>query len=94
MKNLVATDTIKTKLKTKHGVELNELEQYFYNKAGRLLTGNRDLHKTIPPTLWFIALTHKGRQLKVTYIQIGLEIHLKTAYEPNEAEKHIYQLYG
>ena len=29
MKNLIVTDAIKTKLKTKHKVELNEVEQCF-----------------------------------------------------------------
>ena len=94
MKNLIVTDAIKSKLKTKHKVELQEVEQCFYNKDGRLLTDNRDLHKTHPPTLWFIAQTNKGRTLKVAYIQIGMGIHLKTAYEPNEDEKHIYRLHG
>jgi uncharacterized DUF497 family protein len=94
MKNLIVTDAIKAKLKTKHKVDLNEVEQCFYNKTGRLLTDNRDLHKTQPPTLWFIAQTNKGRYLKIAYIQIGSEVHLKTAYEPNEVEQHIYRLHG
>ena len=70
MKNLIVTDAIKSKLKTKHKVELQEVEQCFYNKDGRLLTDNRDLHKTHPPILWFIAQTNKRRTLKVAYIQI------------------------
>ena len=32
--------------------------------------------------------------LKIVYIQIGMEIHLKTAYEPNEEENQIYRLHG
>ena len=51
MKNLIVTDAIKSKLKTKHKVELHEVEKCFYNEDGRLLTDNRDLHKTHPPTL-------------------------------------------
>ena len=94
MKNLIVTDAVKAKLKTKHKVELNEVRQCFYNKNGRLLTDNRDLHKTNPPTLWFIAETNKGRALKIAYIQIEMEIHPKTAYAPNEDEKHIYRLHG
>ena len=94
MKNLIVTDGVKGKLKTKHKVELNEVEQCFHNKDGRLLTDNRDSHKTNPPTFWFIAQTNKGRALKIAYIQIGMGIYLKTAYEPNEDEKHIYRLHG
>ncbi len=94
MKNLIVTDSIKAKLKTKHRVDFREVEQCFHNKFGRLLTDNRVLHKTDPPTLWFIAETNKGRMLKIVYIQIGMEIHLKTAYEPNEEEKQIYRLHG
>lgn len=94
MKNLIVTDAIKGKLKTKHKVDLHEVRQCFHNKCGRLLTDNRALHKTNPPTLWFIADTNKGRALKIVYIQIGMEIHLKTAYEPNEEEKQIYRLHG
>ena len=51
MKNLIVTDAVKAKLKTKHKVELIEVEQCFHNKDGRLLADNRDLHKTHPPTL-------------------------------------------
>ncbi len=94
MKNLIVTDAVKAKLKTKHKVELSEVAQCFHNKDGRLLTDNRDLHKTNPPTLWFIAQTNKGRALKIAYIQIGMKVHLKTAYAPNEDEKHIYRLHG
>lgn len=94
MKNLIVTDAIKTKLKARHKVELREVEQCFDNKLGRLLTDTRALHKTNPPTLWFIAETNKGRALKIVYIQIEMEIHLKTAYEPNEEEKKIYRLHG
>lgn len=94
MKNLIVTDAIKAKLKTRHKVELREVEQCFENKLGRLLTDNRASHKTIPPTLWFVAETNKGRVLKIVYIQIEMKIHLKTAYEPNEVEKQIYRLHG
>ena len=76
MKNLIVTDAVKAKLKTKHKVELIKVEQCFHNKDGRLLADNRDLHKTNPPTLWFIAQTNNGRTLKIAYIQIGMKVHL------------------
>ena len=94
MKNLVATPSSEAKLKAKHGVTIAEVRQCFLNKNGRLLTDNRALVKTNPPTLWFIADTNKARALKVVYIQIGLQVHLKTAYEPNDVEIAIYVKYG
>jgi uncharacterized DUF497 family protein len=94
MKNLIVTDAIKAKLKTKHKVDLTEVEQCFHNKRGNLLMDNRAAHKTDPPTLWFIAQTNKERMLKIVYIQINGEIHLKTAYEANEDEKQLYRRHG
>jgi hypothetical protein len=44
--------------------------------------------------LWFIASTHKGRWLKIVYIQINEVLHLKTAYEPNDVEIKLYKTYG
>lgn len=94
MKNLVVSATVEAKLKNKHGVTIAEVRQCFLNKNGRLLTDNRALTKTNPPTLWFIADTNKARALKVVYIQDGLQVHLKSAYEPNEVETAIYLKYG
>ena len=54
----------------------------------------RALTKTNPPTLWFIARTNKNRLLKIVYIQKNMQIILKTAYEPNEAELAIYARHG
>ena len=94
MKNLVVAAGTEGKLKSKHGVTLAEVRQCFLNKNGRLLTDNRALVKTNPPTLWFIADTNKARALKIVYIQIGLQVHLKTAYKPNDVELAIYRKYG
>jgi hypothetical protein len=94
MQNLVVTEATEAKLKSKHGVTMIEVKQCFYNRAGKLLVDNRALTKTNPPTLWFIADTNKARPLKIVYIQIGLQVHLKTAYEPNEVELAIYRKYG
>ena len=94
MKNLIISPSTEAKLKSKHGVTIAEVRQCFRNKNGRLLTDNRALVKTNPPTLWFIADTNKARALKIVYIQIGLQVQLKTAYEPNEVELAIYQKFG
>jgi len=94
VKNLHITEAVSAKLKEKHGVSRVEIEQCFANKAGRLLEDSRAHVKTVPPTLWFIACTNKGRALKVVYIQKGASVELKTAYEPNEEESRIYKRHG
>lgn len=94
MKNLIVSSAIETKIKNKHAVTIAEVRQCFFNRNGRLLVDNRALTKTNPPTLWFIADTNKVRTLKIVYIQIGSQIQLKTAYEPNDVEKAIYQQFG
>ena len=94
MKNLVVSAAIASKLHKKHHVSITEVEQCFVNKVGNLLYDTRAKTKTIPPTLWFIALTNNNRKLKVVYIQKGLQLILKTAYEPNEIELDIYERFG
>ena len=94
MKNLVVSAAIASKLHKKHHVSINEVEQCFVNRVGHILYDTRAKTKTIPPTLWFIALTNKNRKLKVVYIQKGLQLILKTAYEPNEIELDIYERFG
>lgn len=94
MKNLVISETVKDKLLKKHKVSVREVGHCFLNREGRLLTDNRALNETNPPTLWFIALTNQGRKLKVAYIQKGVKVILKTAYEPNEQELEIYERFG
>lgn len=94
MKNLVVSEAVRTKLQKKHQVTLREVEHCFMNREGRLLYDNRALTKTNPPTLWFIAQTNQNRKLKIVYIQKGLQVILKTAYEPNEEELAIYERFG
>lgn len=94
MKNLIVSQATENKLMASHGVSIAEVRQCFFNRNGRLLVDNRALTKTNPPTLWFIAETNQIRTLKIVYIQIGAEIHLKTAYEPNDVEFAIYAKHG
>lgn len=94
MKNLKISAKILDKLKNNHGVIRSEVEQCFANRNGRLLIDDRALRKTNPPTLWFVAKTNKGRLLKIVYIQIGSEVHLKSAFDPNPAEIGIYARHG
>lgn len=94
MEALTISPSVLAKLKDRHKVSRLEVEQCFQNRAGRLLMDERALTKTVPPTLWFLALTNKGRCLKVVYIQRSDTIDLKTAYEPNDEESRIYKRYG
>jgi hypothetical protein len=94
MRNLIITTKTLDKLKSRHSVSRSEVEQCFSNRTGKLLTDNRELRKTNPPTLWFIAKTNKGRLLKVVYIQKGSEVNLKSAFDPNAVELGIYARHG
>lgn len=87
---LKSSSAVKQKLAEKHGVSLEEIQQCFANREGRLLEDTREDHKTDPPTQWFIAETDYGRRLKVVFIVKDGDILLKTAYGPNEIEEVIY----
>jgi hypothetical protein len=75
-------------------VTKREVEQCFDNRSGNLLFDERVNNKTDPPTQWFIAKTNKNRDLKVVFIRIGKDVHLKTAYDPNAEEVRIFMKYG
>ena len=90
MDNLKISAAILRKLKEDHNVEPREVEQAFQNRCAGLLIDKREQHKSNPPTLWFIAPTNKGRRLKIVYIQNGIELHLKSAFDPNAEEERIY----
>ena len=94
MENLLISDAVLRKLKTRHGVDVSEVRQCFLNRHGKLLHDTRALTKTDPPTLWFIAKTNKNRALKIVYILKDSKIILKTAYDPNEMELGIYTRHG
>ena len=67
---LKIADAILDKLTNKHNVSAREVEQSFENRYAGVLLDTRAKHKTIPPTMWFIAPTNRGRRLKVVYILI------------------------
>lgn len=94
MQQLIIAARVLDKLRNKHEIVRSEVEQCFANRTGKLLIDDRELRKTNPPTLWFIAKTNKGRLLKIVYIQKGSEVHLKSAYDPNAVELGIYARHG
>lgn len=99
---LIISDRIRNKLLLKHNINEPESEicEAFQNREGLYLIDTREKHRTDPPTKWFISETDKGRLLKVVFVQKinketqKTEIHIKTAYEPNEDEIRIYRMCG
>jgi len=94
MRHIIISLDILNKLTEKHGVTRREIEQCFENRIGNFLIDSREDHQTDPPTLWFIAPTNRGRDLKIAFLHIDGNIRIKTAFEPNEKEKEIYEKYG
>lgn len=92
--NLVVSKNIEQKLASKHKVTIDEVQQCFHNREGRLLVDTRENNRTNPPTQWFISYTNKQRQLKIVFVLKDGVVHLKTAYEPNQTELSIYSQYG
>jgi len=92
--NIKCSELVLEKLKTKHNVSYTEVNQCFINIDGGFLEDDRDDHATRPITEWFIAETNKERKLKICFVQVGTEIDIKTAYEPNAEEIRIYEKYA
>jgi hypothetical protein len=93
--NLLISDGVLAKLAKKTPpISRREVEQCFENRNDGLLTDTREKHKTDPPTLWFIAKTNANRELKIVYIQMGQEVILKSAFEPDLEERRIYLKYA
>lgn len=89
------SDEIEKKLRDLHGVDQFEILQCFGNQTRSALTDDREENQTDPPTLWFISETDFGRRLKIVFIQLtGLDVAIKSAYEPDANEERIYQKYS
>lgn len=91
---LFLSPKIAQKLADKHKVTPREIEECFVNRCGAELTDNREQHASDPPTRWFIAQTNHRRLLKVVYVPRGGDVHIRTAYDPNETELSIYRRFG
>jgi uncharacterized DUF497 family protein len=82
---------IQEKLDHKHGgVSMSDIRECFANRDGKFLRDTRANHQTNPPTQWFIAETNFGRELKIAFLERDGNIHIKTAYEPNDDEHRAY----
>ncbi|CAM8113187.1 hypothetical protein [Leclercia adecarboxylata] len=93
MATIISTE-VEDKLRDKHQVTPKEVDECLLNMTGRLLKDDRAQHKTNPTTWWFIAETNHKRLLKVCFMLIDGDIHIKSAFEPNLEELRIYKKYG
>ena len=91
---IIISDNISDKLAKKHKVSKSEIEQCFNNREGGLLVDDRDMHKTNPQTLWFVAPTNKNRLLKIMYVTDGTDIFLKSAYDATQEVIRIYEKFA
>lgn len=94
MKSLYISAEVLAKLSDKHQVSRREVEQCFENREGGLLEDVREQHRTNPPSQWFLACTNSGRLLKVVFVFESGKYMLKSAFEPNDTEKYIYERHG
>ncbi len=92
---LLLSSSVRQKLAGKMPpVSEEEILQCFANRSGRYLLDQREQHRTDPPTRWFLAETDYGRLLKVVFIPKVGDVIIRTAYDPNPAERSIYQRLG
>ncbi len=92
---LVISQKIRAKLASKMPpVAEEEITQCFANRTGKALIDTREDHLTNPYTRWFIAETDFGRKLKICYVPIDGDLHIKSAYDPEPEAVRIYKKYG
>ena len=94
MDDILIPAAVLSKLRHKHNVSRIEVLECFENRSGILLIDDREEHRRDPPTLWFIAETSTGRNLKIVFQAKHGKLHVNTAYEPNEIEMRIYVAKG
>ncbi len=94
MKTLIVSASVLAKLRDKHGVTVREVEQCFENKCGLYLEDDREDNRTDPPTLAFVAPTNEDRLLKVVFIFLDGNVHIKTAFDPDADDIAFYDKHG
>ncbi|MCW5634953.1 MAG: ADP-ribosyl-(dinitrogen reductase) hydrolase [Rubrivivax sp.] len=94
MRNLIISANVLVKLRDKHHVSVREIEQCFENKCGTYLEDTREDHQTDPPTLWFVAPTNGDRMLKVVFMFIDGNVHIKSAFDADRESIDIYNTHG
>lgn len=94
MKNLIASAGILEKLRDKHKVTLREVEQCFENLCGMYVEDDREDNRTDPVTLTFVAPTNEDRLLKVCFMFVDGNVHIKTAFDPSLDDIAYYERHG
>lgn len=96
MDNLVISQKVREKLKTRHNVSEDEIAECFTNMEGRFLLDDREDNQTNPASEWFVAETYRGRRLKVIfmYYKDTNKIVIKTAYPAEPDAIRIYEKYA
>ena len=74
-------------------VSVGEVEEAFLQWDGYWVLDNREDHKTIPPTYWFLSETFDGRLLKIVIKPVPNTdyAYVRTAYDAYEEEIKIYE---
>lgn len=85
------SDRVLKKMRQKHGVDPEEVNQCFLNRTGRFYADTREDHRTNPPTYWFVAETDKGRVLKVVFVRYPDFFAIKSAFVPEDGSDRLYQ---
>ncbi|MGJ7568897.1 ADP-ribosyl-(dinitrogen reductase) hydrolase [Variovorax sp. RB2P76] len=94
MKNFIVSAAVLEKLRDKHQVSVREVEQCFENLCGMYVEDDREDNRTDPATLAFVAPTNEGRLLKVCFMFLEGNVHIKTAFEPTEEDVAFYDEHG
>jgi uncharacterized DUF497 family protein len=94
VKSLIISAAVLEKLRTKHNVSRREVEQCFENKCGLYLEDTREAHQTDPPTLWFVAPTNEDRRLKVVFMFVDGNVHIKSVFNADDDSVAIYDEHG
>jgi len=90
---IIIYPSILEKLKNKHDVTADKVEQAFLNRTGKLAKEVREKHQKGEQRWWFISKTDVGRKLKVVFFNDPIEKApmLITAYGPNDGEVNLYE---
>ncbi len=91
---LVFAPSIVMKLLEKNPpVTVSEVEEAFFQWDGYWVLDDREDHRTIPPTYWFLSETLEGRLLKVVIKLVPNTdyAYVRTSYDAYEEEINIYE---
>ena len=81
------------KLRIKHDVSIEEVEQAFLNRTGKLAKEVRTRHQGDEQRWWFVSTTDMGRELKVVFFKdddCKIPV-IVTAFEPSDDEVKLYE---